>query len=241
MSGRLEGVEPIRFPAKVINVPTAATTAPIRLLIVDAHPLVRWALRHIAGDSPDLEAVGEASNVTDALNLALARRPDVVTIDCSLPDGTGWQLARELRGRNAKLGIVMLTSSDSDDLLFRALDSGASAFLSNSASAQEVLGAIRHSVVAPSSFGASGLAQAMRRRNQSSDCQALSGRERQVLNLLREGRSVPQVAADLYVSVSTAKTYVARLYEKLGANNRSQALMTAVRLGMFDGQKVLVS
>jgi DNA-binding NarL/FixJ family response regulator len=82
------------------------------------------------------------------------------------------------------------------------------------------------------------MAQALRRRDDGSVGLAgmtLSGRERQVLTLLRDGRTVPQVAAELYVSLSTAKTYVARLYDKLGANNRAQALMTAVRLGLFDG------
>ena len=116
----------------------------------------------------------------------------------------------------------------------RALDSGASAYLAKTASVREVVGAIRHAADAASSFSASGLAQAMRRRRETNDRLALSPRERQVLSLLREGRSVPAVAAEIYVSLSTAKTYVARLYEKLGANNRAQALMTAVELGLFE-------
>lgn len=240
MPGILEVARPASFavtpavPAPAM--PPIERTATIRLLVVDGHPLVRWALTHIAAEAPDLHTVGEASNAADAMNLARGMEADVVTIDCSLPDGTGWQLARDLRERHPDLGIVMLTSSGSDDLLFRALDSGASAFLCNSASARDVLSAIRHSAVAPSSFNASGLAQAMRRRNQTTDRLVLSGRERQVLALLREGRSVPQVAAELYVSLSTAKTYVARVYDKLGANNRAQALMTAVRLGLFANQ-----
>jgi DNA-binding NarL/FixJ family response regulator len=101
-----------------------------------------------------------------------------------------------------------------------------------------VLSAIRHCAVAPSSFSATGLAQALQRRkvgaSYHSHSTVLSTRERQVIGLLREGRTVPQVAVELFVSLSTAKTYVARVYEKLGANNRSQALMTAVRLGLFD-------
>ncbi len=165
-------------PAKIVH--SSARTTPIRLLIVDGHPLVRWALSHIAFDAPDLHKVGEVSNAVDAMNLARAMSADVVTIDCALPDGTGWPLARDLRNRHPDLGIVMLTSSDSDNLVFRALDSGASAFLSNTASADEVHGAIRHSAVAPNSFNASGLAQAMRRRNHIADRLVLSGRERQV-------------------------------------------------------------
>jgi DNA-binding NarL/FixJ family response regulator len=94
--------------------------------------------------------------------------------------------------------------------------------------------AIRHAAAASSSFSAAGLAQALRRRRETSERTVLSTREMQALVLLRDGKSVPEVAAELYVSLSTAKTYVARLYEKLGANNRAQALMTAVKMGLFD-------
>ena len=185
--------------------------------------------------------VGETDTAVDALNLVFSLKPDVVTIDCSMPDGQGWRLARELRDRYDNLGIVILTADGSDDLLFRALDTGASAYLNKAASVTEVLGAIRHAAVAAQSFSAAGLAQALRRRNETTERLALSPRERQVLSLLREGRSVPEVASTIYVSLSTAKTYVARLYEKLGANNRAQALMTAVELGLFDTSPSSVS
>lgn len=206
----------------------------IRLLIVDAHPLVRWALTHIADATPDLKTIGEAESASAALSLVYGLSPDVVTIDCSLPDGHGWELADELREKYPSLGIVILTTSSSDDMLFRALHSGASAYVSKEAPVQEVIAAVRHAAVAARSFSASGLAQALRRRKDASERLMLSPRESQVLELLRAGRSVPEVAATIYVSLSTAKTYVARLYEKLGANNRAQALMTAVEMGLFD-------
>ena len=206
----------------------------IRVVIVGGHPLLRWALWRIGEEASDMAPVGETDTAVDALNLVFSLKPDVVTIDCSMADGQGWRLARELRDRYDNLGIVILTADGSDDLLFRALDTGASAYLNKAASVNEVLGAIRHAAVAAQSFSAAGLAQALRRRNDTTERLALSPRERQVLSLLREGRSVPEVASTIYVSLSTAKTYVARLYEKLGANNRAQALMTAVELGLFD-------
>jgi len=226
-----------------MTVSHASTTSPreslsegvIRLLIVDAHPLVRWALTHIADSTPDLKTVGEAETAATALSLVFGLSPDVVTIDCSLPDGRGWKLADELREKYPALGIVILTTSSSDDMLFRALHSGASAYVSKEAPVQEVVAAVRHAAVAARSFSATGLAQALRRRKDTNERLILSPRERQVLELLRAGRSVPEVAATIYVSLSTAKTYVARLYEKLGANNRAQALMTAVEMGLFDG------
>jgi DNA-binding NarL/FixJ family response regulator len=205
----------------------------VRVVIAGEHPLLCWAIRRVMDDTPDLRSVAEAATFDAAMNQVFSLKPDVIVVDCSLPDG--WRLARELRDRHEDLGIVILTAHGSDDLLFRALDTGASAYLSNTASVNEVVGAIRHAAVAARSFSAAGMAQAMRRRRDASDRLALSPRERQVLALLREGRSVPEVAATIYVSLSTAKTYVARLYEKLGANNRAQALMTAVELGLFDG------
>jgi DNA-binding NarL/FixJ family response regulator len=215
----------------MLTVSASTEGSSVRVVIAGEHPLLCWALRRMMEDTPDLRTVAEATTADAALTQAFSLKPDVIVVDCSLPDG--WKLARDLRDRYGDLGIVILTAAGSDDLLFRALDTGASAYLSKTASVSEVLGAIRHAAVAARSFSATGLAQALRRRNETSDRVSLSARERQVLALLREGRSVPDVAATIYVSLSTAKTYVARLYEKLGANNRAQALMTAVELGLF--------
>jgi DNA-binding NarL/FixJ family response regulator len=204
----------------------------INVVIAGEHPLLAWALGRMMEETADLRTVATATTVEAAFNQVFGLKPNVVVIDCSLNDG--WRLARDLRDRYQELGIVILTAGNSDDLLFRALDTGASAFVNQSASVNEVLGAIRHAAVAARSFSAAGLAQALRRRTESSERLSLSPRERQVLALLREGRSVPEVATTIYVSLSTAKTYVARLYDKLGANNRAQALMTAVEMGLFD-------
>jgi DNA-binding NarL/FixJ family response regulator len=217
--------------------PQYSAGEPVRVLVVDAHPVTRCGLVRLADEQPDLRTVGEAGSVAETLLMAAELRPDVITIDTSLPDGSGLKLARELRDRYADVGIVILTSSGEDDVLFRALDSGASAFVSKSAVVTEVLGAIRHSAVAATSFSATGLAQALRRRRETHDRLALSARERQVLQLLLVGHSVPEIAAKLYLSISTTKTYVARLYDKLGANNRAQALMAAVRLGLVEDRR----
>lgn len=207
----------------------------VRLVAVDPHPLVRWALGQICAARPDLVQVGEAATCAEATALCYSVRPDVVTIDDSLPGDDSWQLAAHLRAGYPELGIVILSASNSDQTLFRALDVGASAFVSKFAPVQEVVGAIRGAAIAPSSFSASGLATALRRRRETNERVALSPREREILFLLHDGLSVPEIAAQLYVSLSTAKTYVTRLYDKLASRNRAQALMTAVRLGIFEG------
>jgi DNA-binding NarL/FixJ family response regulator len=205
----------------------------IRLAIVDGHTLTRYGLRELVAQHPDIEVVAECGSAAKALRVLAAATPDVVTVDVTLPDGDGLQLARELRDRRADLGIVMLTSHGEDDLLFRALETGVSAFVPKTAPVDEVLGAIRHAAVAAASFTATGLATALARRRTMQDRLALSKREGEVLALLRDGLSIPAIALEMYISQSTAKTYVARLYEKLGAANRAQALMTAMHYGLI--------
>jgi DNA-binding NarL/FixJ family response regulator len=212
----------------------AGDTATIRVVVVDGHPVTRWGLGQVANAQSDMQVVGEAGSAAEALALTATLLPDVVTIGISLPGRDGLELARELRDRYRDLGIVILTARGEDDSLFRALDSGASAFVSKEATAAEILGAIRHSAVAASSFSANGLAEALRRRSAAPQRPLLSPRESQVLGLLQEGHTIGEVAKLLHVSLSTAKTHVARVYEKLGATNRAQALMTAVRLGIKD-------
>ncbi|MFC7615683.1 response regulator [Actinokineospora soli] len=201
----------------------------IRLVVVDGHPLIRCGLVALGAASPDIEVVGEADTAAAAPAAVAGAAPDVVTIDVSLPDGDGLALARALRDAHPELGIVVLTSLGEDDVLFRAIDTGASAFVSKSAPAAEVLGAIRHAAVAAGSFTATGLLGALTRRQDRADRFPLSPRETEVLSLLRDGLSVRAIAGCIFVSHSTAKTYVARLYEKLGAANRAEALMIALR------------
>ena len=194
----------------------------------------RWP--RSAPDGGDLALVGEAASADEATALCYAVRPDVVLIDDSLPNDDAWRLAAHLRASYPDLGIVILSASNTDQSLFRALDTGASAFVSKSAPVADVVAALRGAALAPASFSAAGLATALRRRRETSDRMALSPREQQILFLLHDGLSVPEIAGQLFVSLSTAKTYVTRLYDKLGARNRAQALMTAVRLGLFEGR-----
>lgn len=205
----------------------------IRLAIVDGHTLTRFGLRQLVEQHADIEVVAECGSAALAPEAIASCAPDVVTIDATLPDGDGMRLARDFRDRYAELGIVMLTSRGEDDVLFRAMETGVSAFVAKTAPTDEVLAAIRHSAVAASHFTAAGLAVAISRRRMIRDRLALSPREAEVLRFLRDGMSIPAIAMAMYISQSTAKTYVARLYDKLGAANRAQALMTAMRYGLI--------
>jgi DNA-binding NarL/FixJ family response regulator len=222
----------------VLSLPAARggadrTPMAIRMVVLDGHTLVRYALAQLAEESDDIELVGFADSAAGAPELVARTGPDVVTLDVALPDGDGLLLARRLREQHPGLGIVLLTSLTADDVLFRALEIGVSAFVPKTAPVEEVLGAIRHAGVAAGSFTAVGLADALSRRHEVTDRLALSKREHEVLGLLQQGKSMPLMAQEMYVSTSTVKTYVGRLYEKLGASNRAQALMAALDLGLI--------
>ncbi|MEV8375633.1 response regulator transcription factor [Kribbella sp. NPDC056861] len=205
----------------------------IKVVVVDGHTLVRFGLTGLVGQEPDLEIVGDTGLGAEAPAIVATSKPHVVVLDAVLPDLDGLQVARELRKQYVDLGIVLLASDGRDDVLFQALESGVSAFVTNTAPTEEILAAIRHAAVAATSFTATGLAPAMARRDLPTAPPLLSPREAEVLSLLGQGLSVRAIAARLCVSLSTAKTYVARLYEKLEASNRAQAIMTAMRLGLL--------
>lgn len=204
----------------------------IRIAVIDSHTLTRFGLFVLFTRQPDMKFLADANNSADGRRLVATQQPDVVTVDAALRDGDGLALVRELRDRYPGLGVVVLTSGD-DDVLFRAMETGASAFVAKDAQTDEVLSAVRHASVAASSFTATGLATAIAQRRRVQHEIALSPREYEVLQLLGRGMSVPELARTLYVSSSTAKTYVARIYDKLGAANRTQAITTAMRTGLI--------
>lgn len=215
-------------------------TTSIGVLVADAQPLSRFGLRALVADIDDMSIVAETDTSTDCLARVATVEPDVVIINLS-PPAAALGLAAELRGRHRDLGIVVLTASTEDDVLFRALETGISAFVANTAPTDELLSAIRHASVAATSFTATGLAHAVTRRRGATDRFGLSRREREVLELLRQGKSIPTIAGTLFISLSTAKTYVTRLYDKLGVSNRAQALMVGLRHGLITADDPLLT
>jgi DNA-binding NarL/FixJ family response regulator len=206
------------------------------VLLVDDHELIRQGLRRAFERDPDFEVVGEAGSVAEALAVIRATEPQVVIMDVRLPDGNGLDAVKKLRSAGETMGIVILTMYAGDEQLFGALEAGASSFVSKDAPTEEVLAAARHAAASPASFSAADLADAMRRKMAPSG-PALSPREREVLKLLADGLAVSGIAKKLFISESTAKTHISKVYEKLGAANRAQALMTALRMGLITSEK----
>jgi DNA-binding NarL/FixJ family response regulator len=210
-------------------------STPSTVLLVDDHDLIRQGLARAFERQADFEVIGHAGTVSEALDLVRRHSPDVVVTDVRLPDGTGLDLVRATRASSDSIGLVVLTMYAGDEQLFAALEAGASAFVAKDAPADDVVAAARHSLVAPRSFTAANLAEAMRRKMDPTGPQ-LSPRELEVLNLLAEGLGVAAIARRLYVSESTAKTHISKIYEKLGAGNRAQAIMAAIRAGLISGE-----
>jgi DNA-binding NarL/FixJ family response regulator len=209
-----------------------AAGQPLSVLLVDDHELIRHGLARAFERAEDFTVAGEAGSVAEGLELAHRLSPDVVVTDVRLPDGTGLDLVRQLRADDDEIGIVVLTMYAGDEQLFGALEAGASSFVTKDSPSDEVIAAARHASVSPRSFTAADLAGAMRRRLTPSGPQ-LSGREAEVLRLLAEGLGVAAIARKLFVSESTAKSHISKIYEKLGAANRAQAIMIAMRSGLL--------
>ena len=204
----------------------------ISVLLVDDHALIRQGLRRAFEQTDDLVVVAEAGSLAEALALERAHNPDVAVVDVNLGDGNGIEFVKTMRARRPEMGLVVLTMYDGDEHVFASLEAGASAFVLKGAPSEDVVSAARQAASAPTAFTAQDLAGAMRRRMQTPQVQ-LTPRESEILQLLGKGSSVAQISSELYISQSTAKTHMSKLYDKLGAANRTQAVMAAVRLGLL--------
>ncbi|CAB4742605.1 unannotated protein [freshwater metagenome] len=204
----------------------------ISVMLVDDHELIRAGLAGVFDLQPDMQVVGQAGSVREALARFAELRPDVVVTDLQLGDGTGLDIVRQLRRDHDDVGLIVLTMHSGDDQIFAAMEAGASGFVGKDAPSTEVVKAARHAHVSPRSFICSGLVGAMMRRG-ASESTRLTDREHEVLVLLAEGLGAAQIGAQLYMSESTAKSHIARIYQKLGAANRAQALVTAMRIGLL--------
>jgi DNA-binding NarL/FixJ family response regulator len=204
------------------------------VLLVDDHELIRQGLARAFERDQDMTVVGQASDVAEARQAFADLEPDVVVTDLQLPDGHGLDVVRSVRAVNDTTGVVVLTMHAGDDQIFAAMEAGASAFVGKDSRATEVISAAKHAAVAPRTFLCSGLSAAMMRRAAAPVTPKLSGREEEVLALLADGLGTGEIAGRLYLSESTAKTHITHIYQKLGAANRAQALVTAMRLGLLD-------
>lgn len=206
--------------------------SPLKVLLIDDHQLIRDGLGAVIDMEPDLDIVGTAGSVAEGLQQYMELQPDVVITDLQMQDGTGLDVVRTLRKQSDTVGLVVLTMHSGDEQIFAAMQAGASGFVGKDAPSIEVIKTARHAAVSPKAFVCAGLVGAMMRRH-SGESTALTEREHDVLMLLAEGMNAAAIGAKLYLSESTTKSHIARIYQKLGAANRAQALVTAMRIGLL--------
>jgi DNA-binding NarL/FixJ family response regulator len=207
-------------------------SAPITVLLVDDHELIRSGLAGVFDLEQDMTIIATAGSVVEALRKFDELQPDVVVADLQLQDGTGLDIVRSIRKVSNTTGLIVLTMHSGDDQIFAAMQAGASGFVGKDAPSSEVVRAARHAAVSPRSFVCTGLVGAMMRRG-TTESTRLSDREHEVLLLLADGLGAAAIGDKLYLSESTAKSHIARIYQKLGATNRAQALVTAMRIGLL--------
>jgi len=200
----------------------------IRILIADDHPIVRDGLNAVINDQPDMEVVAEAANGKDAVELAQQHRPDVMLIDLRMPQMNGVEAVNTIRAEWPQARIIILTTYDGDEDIYRALQAGAQAYLLKGMPRTELLDTIRaihagHKRIPPE------VAAKLADRILASE---LTERELDVLRLIVDGCSNREIGANLSITEGTVKAHINSILSKLGVSDRTQAVTEAMRRGI---------
>jgi len=226
-----------------------ATPGPVRLLLADDHTMLREALRR-AMEGAGIRVIGEAPDGAEAVRLAAELRPDLILMDVSMPILDGVEATRQIHRNHPELPIVMLTMHADADIVREALAAGAVGYLVKDVSMSQVVETVRlaasgdtslsvdlaasmleeaHRLDAPRDRGPAGHGEG----TEAVPEPVISRREEEVLQLIAEGLSTPEVAATLYISVKTVKNHLASIYAKLDSRDRTQAVIRAVKMGII--------
>jgi two-component system nitrate/nitrite response regulator NarL len=208
----------------------------VRVVIADDHPFFRDGLRRGLSDDGRIEVVAEAADGREAIDVIRRERPDVALVDYQMPEVDGSGIVRAVVRDELPTRVLLLSAHTDSAIVFDALQEGAAGYLGKDARRSEIIEAVlkaaRGETVVPADV-ASGLVGEIRLRAQPG-APALSERERQVLQAFARGASIPQVAGELMIGVSTVKTHTQRLYEKLGVSDRAAAVAEAMRRGLLE-------
>jgi|DEB19_MinimDraft_3_1074340.scaffolds.fasta_scaffold10193_2 DNA-binding NarL/FixJ family response regulator len=195
-----------------------------RLLIVDDHAVVRHGIK-VACEAHGFEVIASASNVSEARSAIAALAPDVVIVDINLPDGTGFDLIHWIRKIDSELPVIVLSLNDSHEYINSARKVGANSYINKSAPIEELMAAVDFAIHSPHTFSST--------IKPSPYEYALTARELDVLSLIAKGLSNLQISTQLHISLSTVKTHVSSILQKLCAENRVGAIKVARESGLL--------
>lgn len=204
----------------------------IRVLIADDHPVVRAGLAALLGTQPDLEVVGQAADGVEAVTLAQQTDPDVVLMDLRMPEMDGAAATAQLTLLAPRSRVLVLTVYDSDMDILKTIEAGAVGYLLKDTLHEELFAAVR-AVARGERRLASTVAEKLMRRTMDVHTDLLTARELQVLALVADGMSNKKVASSLLIGEPTVKAHLVRVFDKLGVNGRTAAVMTALERGLL--------
>lgn len=217
-------------------------TEKIGVLIVDDHRVLAAGLAAALAGEADLDVVGSASTVVDAVRLAAEQRPQVALVDYHLPDGTGAEAAARMRAELPGLAVVMMSGDMSDRAFVESVEAGAAAYLGKTEEIARLVDAVRRTAAGEVMLPPARLAEALREsraaaaraRDAERRLSSLTPREREVLLLLAESLGSREIAEQLSVSLPTARGHVQVVLEKLGVHSREDAVRVAVEAGAIE-------
>ena len=214
--------------------------AEIKIVIVDDHEMVRNGLSVMLEREEDFTVIGEANNGKEAVELVGKLQPDVVLMDLRMPEMDGVEAMRQIRAKDDSVEFLVLTTFDSDEYIFDAIEAGAKGYLLKDTSREELFKAVRtvnrgESMIEPAvvSRVLDRLAQLSQRVARGPDHLTLSDREVEVLQLMAKGSANKQIAGDLSITESTVKTHVANIFQKLEVSHRTEAVTKAMSQGII--------
>ena len=204
----------------------------IRVLVVDDHEMVRRGICAYLETEDDLEVVGEADSGQAAVKLARQLKPQVILMDLLMEQGTGVEATAQIKKELPDTQVIILTSFIDESLIFPALEAGALSYLLKTAKAEEIVDAIRRAVRKEAVIEPKVAAKMVGKLQQGTDHlphHDLTARELEILNLIAQGKTNQEIAAELFIGIKTVKTHVSNVLSKLGVEDRTQAAIYAHR------------
>jgi len=202
---------------------------PIKVMIIDDHPVVRLGLRTMLESEHHIVVTGSAGSAKEGMEVVLQAKPDVVLMDLRMPEMEGVEAIAELRHIDPNIRVVVLTNYEEDEYIFRAMQAGAMGYLLKNTPQEEIIHAVeqvhRNNCCISPDFA--------RRLTETIAREELTQREVEVLKLVADGLTNKEIAAQLFISAKTARNHVASCLLKLGADDRTEAVTTAVRRGLI--------